>query len=75
MQDLNIVHSVDLSKENPSYASDVMYSRLFGKGQKNLYQFTDEELVDIDRKVLEGLASGVKVAVVPHPFFPSLDGD
>ncbi len=66
MHDLNVVHTVDLSKENPGYASDVVYSRLFGKGQKNLYQFTDEELVDIDRKVLEGLASGVKVAALSY---------
>lgn len=60
MQELNIVHAVDLSKENPSYTSDTMYSRIFGKGQQNLYQFTDEELVDINRKVLEGLAQGAK---------------
>lgn len=66
MQDLNIVHSVDLSKEKPAYTSDVMYSRLFGKGQKNLYQFTDEELIDIDQKVLEGLASGTKVAALSY---------
>jgi uncharacterized protein YecE (DUF72 family) len=66
MQDFNIVHSVDLSIEKPSYASDVVYSRLFGKGQMNLYQFTDEELVDIDQKVLEGLASGTKIAALSY---------
>lgn len=66
MQDLNIVHSVDLSKEKPCYASDVVYSRLFGKRQMNLYQFTDEELVDIDRNVLEGLARGAKVAALSY---------
>ncbi len=49
MQDLNIVHCVDLSKEKPSFDSDVVYSRLFGKGRHNLYQFTDEELVEIDK--------------------------
>jgi uncharacterized protein YecE (DUF72 family) len=66
MQDFNIVHSVDLSKEKPAYASDVVYSRLFGKGQKNLYQFTDEELIDIDQKVFEGLASGVKTVALSY---------
>jgi uncharacterized protein YecE (DUF72 family) len=66
MQDLNIVHSIDLSIEKPSYASDVVYSRLFGKGQMNLYQFTDEELVDIDRKILEGLASGTRIAALSY---------
>jgi len=51
MQDHNIVHSVDLSKgENPAYKSDILYTRLFGKGKHNVYQPTDEELVDIDNK-------------------------
>jgi uncharacterized protein YecE (DUF72 family) len=49
MQDFNIVHCVDLSKGKPSFSSDVVYSRLFGKGKHNLYQFTDEELIEIDR--------------------------
>jgi uncharacterized protein YecE (DUF72 family) len=66
MQDLNVVHSTDLSMELPSYQTDVMYSRLFGKGQKNLYQFTDEELVDIDRKVLDGLARGAKAVALSY---------
>lgn len=50
MQDFNIVHCVDLSREAPRFSSDVVYSRLFGKGKHNIYQFTDDELVDIDRK-------------------------
>jgi uncharacterized protein YecE (DUF72 family) len=50
MQDLDIIHCVDLSKEMPSFKTDVVYSRLFGKGQHNLYQFTDAELVEIDQK-------------------------
>ena len=66
MRDFNIVHSADLSKEKPAYTTDVVYSRLFGKGQQNLYQFTDEELIDIDGKVLEGLASGAKVAALSY---------
>jgi uncharacterized protein YecE (DUF72 family) len=49
MQDFNIVHCVDLSKGKPSFDSDVVYSRLFGKGKHNLYQFTDEELLEIDK--------------------------
>jgi hypothetical protein len=44
----------------------VMYSRLFGKGQQNLYQFMDEELVDIDRKVLNGMAKGVKFTALAY---------
>ena len=50
MRDFNIIQSVDLSKESPSYNLDVTYSRLFGKGQQNIYQFSDEELLDIDQR-------------------------
>jgi uncharacterized protein YecE (DUF72 family) len=53
MQDFDIVHSVDLSREMPVHTSDVVYSRLFGKGFKNLYQFTDEELMKIDQDISE----------------------
>jgi len=49
MQDHNMVHSVDLSKnEEPAYQSDRLYSRLFGKGWHNVYQPTDQELKKID---------------------------
>jgi len=51
MQDFNMVHCVDLSKdEEPAYESDILYSRLFGKGPHNIYQPTDEELRKIDKK-------------------------
>lgn len=49
MQDHNMIHSVDLSKdEQPAYKSDILYSRLFGKGEHNIYQPTDQELKKID---------------------------
>ena len=51
MQDFGIVHSVDLSRETPAFKSDVVYTRLFGKGKHNIYQFTDEELEEIDQKI------------------------
>jgi uncharacterized protein YecE (DUF72 family) len=55
MQDYNIIHCVDLSKgETPAYESDILYSRLFGKGQHNIYQPTDEELAQIDKKATSG---------------------
>ncbi len=53
MQDLNIVQSTDLSKEEPRVKSDVVYTRLFGKGKHNIYQFDDEELQDIDSKIVK----------------------
>jgi uncharacterized protein YecE (DUF72 family) len=50
MQNFRIIQCVDLSKQSPSYNLDVTYSRLFGKGQHNIYQFTDDELAEIDQK-------------------------
>jgi uncharacterized protein YecE (DUF72 family) len=54
MRDFNIVHCVDLSRQKPSLESDVVYSRLFGRGKHNIYQFTDEELVEIDQNAGSG---------------------
>jgi len=55
MQDYNMIHSVDLSKgETPAHESDILYSRLFGTGHHNVYQPTDEELAQIDKKAESG---------------------
>jgi uncharacterized protein YecE (DUF72 family) len=49
MQDFNIINCIDLSMQKPIYHLDVTYSRLFGKGQHNTYQFTDDELLEIQQ--------------------------
>jgi len=55
MQDCDMIHCVDLSKdEEPAYKSDILYSRLFGKGPHNIYQPTDRELKKIDKKASKG---------------------
>ncbi len=55
MQEHNMIHCIDLSKgEMPTYDSDILYSRLFGKGYHNVYQPTDEELKGIDKKASKG---------------------
>jgi len=55
MQEYNIINSVDLLKgELPAYKSDILYSRLFGKGEKNIYQPTDHELKEIDIRAKTG---------------------
>ena len=55
MRDHNMIHCVDLCKdEEPAYKSDVLYSRLFGKGPHNVYQPTDQDLRKIDRKASKG---------------------
>ncbi len=51
MQDFNIIECVDFSIAEPSVKSDIVYSRLFGKGKHNIWQFTDDELLTIDHKV------------------------
>lgn len=61
MRDYQIVHSVDLSKEEPSVKSDVVYTRVFGKGKHNIYQFTDGELKKIDEKVID---AAVRMAII-----------
>ena len=47
MKEGEAIHSVDISREEPKYESDILYSRLFGKGQQNIYEFDDEELQSI----------------------------
>lgn len=62
MQNQNIVHAVDLSRETPLFPSDAIYTRLFGKGKHNIYQFSDDELKQIDQKILLSEAKTVSLA-------------
>ncbi len=56
VHDFDIIHSVDLSKEEVSYYADTVYTRVFGKGKHNIYQFTDEELDEVNQKILKSEA-------------------
>jgi uncharacterized protein YecE (DUF72 family) len=51
MRDFNAVQCVDLSRETPSLESDIVYTRLFGRGKHNIWQFTDNELLALDQEV------------------------
>jgi hypothetical protein len=62
MTDFNIIHCMDISTVKPSDWSDVGYTRLFGKGKHNIYQFTDEELREIDERVSESKAKVVAMS-------------
>jgi uncharacterized protein YecE (DUF72 family) len=62
MADFSIIHCVDISTTKPNDWSDVGYSRLFGKGKHNIYQFTDEELQEIDRNASESKAKVVALS-------------
>ncbi len=48
MQDEGVLDVVDLSRFTPRLEEDVVYSRIFGKGQFNAYELDDEELREID---------------------------
>jgi uncharacterized protein YecE (DUF72 family) len=65
MREYNIVHCTDLSRgEMPAYESDILYTRLFGKGKHNVYQPTDEELSEIDNEASSGKSE--KIAMSFH---------
>lgn len=50
LHEMGVLHSVDLSTELPAYDSEISYARMFGRGQHNIYQFTDDELREIREK-------------------------
>jgi uncharacterized protein YecE (DUF72 family) len=55
LRELDIIHSVDLlNGEVPAYKSDILYTRLFGKGFHNIYQPLDNELREVDRVASQG---------------------
>jgi uncharacterized protein YecE (DUF72 family) len=63
MENHQIIHCVDLSRgERPAYDSDIIYTRLFGKGKHNIYQPTDEELKEIDNHILFSKAQKAMVS-------------
>lgn len=44
------IHCVDLSRQEPAYEAPTLYSRLFGKGKDNMYEFDNNELREIASK-------------------------
>jgi len=50
MGDSAVLDVVDLSQSRPRVADDTQYTRLFGPGPHNVYEFDDEELREIDRR-------------------------
>jgi len=55
LHDHDALYIIDISKQDPKIGSSILYSRLFGKGKENVYEFDDNELKDIAAK-----ASGPK---------------
>lgn len=50
MKESGAIHSVDLSNNQPLYEGRILYSRLFGNGEENIYEFDDGELKEIAQK-------------------------
>jgi uncharacterized protein YecE (DUF72 family) len=50
LHDHNAIHSVDISTRDPKVESSIIYSRLFGRGKENIYEFDDNELEGIATK-------------------------
>lgn len=57
LQRHSVIHCVDLSKEESPVNDNIIYSRLFGKGEHNIYQFTNTELKEISGRVRASAAS------------------
>ncbi|MGI0148475.1 MAG: DUF72 domain-containing protein [Thermoplasmata archaeon] len=57
MEDLRVIDVVDLSQSRPRIHEDVVYTRLFGPGPHNVYQFDDVELREIDRATGDSIQS------------------
>lgn len=54
IRDLDILPCVDISREEPPFYTEVLYTRLFGRGYHTLYEFDDEELLGIEEAVRNG---------------------
>ena len=50
LQDHDAAYSVDISNQDPKVESRILYTRLFGKGKENIYEFDDSELQGIAGK-------------------------
>ena len=66
--DLKVVPVADYSKEEPPYDDEeVSYSRLFGFGEHNIYQFTDDDLNSLNdiitKEDILSMANGENVTI------------
>ncbi len=54
LDDMSFLQVVDLGRGAPLVTSDVLYSRIFGRGFENLYQFSDDEITDLHNRCHNG---------------------
>ncbi len=48
LEDLSILDVTDVTRTAPRVANDVVYTRIFGKGDHNFWELDDEELREVD---------------------------
>ncbi|MHA1650812.1 MAG: DUF72 domain-containing protein [Candidatus Helarchaeota archaeon] len=48
-----VTHCTDISRSLPLYSANIAYTRVFGKGQRNQWQFDDEEIRLLHERALE----------------------
>jgi uncharacterized protein YecE (DUF72 family) len=67
LMEYNIIHCVDYSKESPIYYnSNLEYTRIFGLGEGNKYQFDDKEIKDLQKKFIQTNTNTKKLVVSFH---------
>lgn len=66
IKERKIIHCTDISKEKPAKINKTIYTRLFGKGKYNLYQFTDAEIREIYKRIMELMGKAEKAYIITH---------
>ncbi|MHA1277280.1 MAG: DUF72 domain-containing protein [Candidatus Helarchaeota archaeon] len=46
----NLTHCIDITKEKPLHSAEISYTRIFGKGRKNQWQFDDAEIQELHNR-------------------------
>ncbi|MCS7385359.1 MAG: DUF72 domain-containing protein [archaeon GB-1867-005] len=62
----NGAHCVDISKNEPAAVSHFIYTRLFGKGKHNIYQFSSNEIAEIYSKIIGLSEKAERAYVIAH---------
>ncbi len=44
LSEYNLTHCTDVSREMPLYTTSLFYTRIFGQGNQNMWQFDDQEI-------------------------------
>lgn len=62
----NITHCTDFSKNFPLFTTNLVYSRIFGLGKQNMWQFSDEEVKVLNDKIKSFKEKSTDVVISFH---------